>query len=255
LILESVLGRAAKNGEGLQNLNTAWAQVRARLSAPAVATLSAPVLPFADAMPAGEARVRWGNFIKGKLYYGFYPSTTYPDLPHQLQAIDGGNTDALKTAVVASVPVGYWDIFRTINCREIDQMQYDKIALEGGALVKADDGLCGDLHFTTPYDSASEKITMPIVYFTGTVDSVTPVFQARYHFDNHPDADRTLIVVPNAAHESFALQLGQCHAQMWQALFGQASSLKQTLGSCQGVVSVSEDAESAAARTLTVNWQ
>jgi pimeloyl-ACP methyl ester carboxylesterase len=212
--------------------------------------MSADDLPFSDSMPAGEAPLRWARYISAMLHKGFYAN----DLAHQLATLEFGSPDALKNAVVNSIPLGYFPIFKQIDCTEIDEKRFNNLVLSSGDLIIADN-LCGDLKFTTPYDSAKEKITVPIVYFTGTSDPVTPVYQARYHFDHHREAKRTLVTVPRGAHYPFGSTLGLCHKALWVSILLDQVDLKQALASCPGVKSVKATNVDAKGRLLDLIWQ
>jgi len=235
VVLEGVLGRAfAPDFAGTEFL-TQWDRVRAVLPADVVTELDTKAAPYGiDAtgwsralialLPAGPGQTAG---IVGGL------STTQPEATRQQML-------PILMSVAADHPLtlsGEVELYREVACREImDTVPANDldVVFEHGKLVRnsAEEGTkCGDLHVTTPFDSAAQQFAAQTYYFIGDSDVATPAWQGAYHFDHH-QGPAVRITTVNGGHNSLQFNQSACAPQLLTSIAGGGGDLATVLASC-----------------------
>ncbi len=96
---------------------------------------------------------------------------------------------------------------------------------------------CGDLHVTTPYDSAAYQFVAPVFYFIGSADVATPPWQGAYHYEHHSN-HAVRVISQEAGHVSLELDQALCAPDVLASIAGNAGDLLDVLATCPLAVTV-----------------
>lgn len=108
-----------------------------------------------------------------------------------------------------------------------------KIKLYGGILETSSAAnlvcYCSPSKIKGTYDSKRHQINnIPLFYLQGTEDANTPIWQARYHYDNQETKDKSFSVVRGAGHAVLTPDVPPpCLEKAWEIIFsGKAASIE-----------------------------
>ena len=80
-----------------------------------------------------------------------------------------------------------------------------------------------------PYDSKKLQIQSPIIYVNGETDTATPVWSARYHFDNQAmTSKKTFIEVSKGGHYPIKYMPLVCKSKFFENIFNQSHDFSST---------------------------
>lgn len=202
VVLESVVGKSWTEGDPwFAGFAQKWETLRGE---PAAARLRRRVGRM------GLTPEQWGDWAFATLGAGSDDGS-----PDPVVALGTGPRAALRDAVLAAsapaeAPAGEVWALRDTMCRELvdDAVAHARLGPDGHLEPIAD--ACADVQVDRPYDPAQWPLRAPLVYLVGGADPVTPWARGRdHHLSTHPEAPRTVVVVPGAGHY-VAHQLGDC---------------------------------------------
>lgn len=78
-----------------------------------------------------------------------------------------------------------------------------------------------------PYDSAKWQMQHKTIYFVGENDPSTPLWQGEYHFDHQTHKQKQFVRVRDGGHRAFQLNLNDCAADLYGALFNNLELTKE----------------------------
>lgn len=123
--------------------------------------------------------------------------------------------------------------FRVIGCGELWGDWYYGRSLESGRLVRTGKNVCDGLDYKNAYDASKYQIptSVPIYYFQGANDPVTPMYTALYHLAVQKKTQRQFITVTSASHAPLTRSLRACADELWTGMFSQRT-LSREFTSC-----------------------
>jgi len=107
-----------------------------------------------------------------------------------------------------------------LTCHELAENDVVALTLVDGELEPSELD-CQDVTLDRAFSARDWPISVPIYYLSGTADTLTPPWQARFHFESQTKAPRALVHVQGAGHTPFAGNLtgdGTCLAPLWKAI-------------------------------------
>lgn len=235
VILEGTVGRAFLKDEYYQGILSAWKNLKAKLPRDVVAQLNSGHIPF------GLSSSEWAAGLSGILPFGILSNEqnfAFDQLLMLKSSATAEDRELLEKRLRLQVKPPTIEktlVYKTITCREIVpdvrdvKFDYD---FKNGDLVISDLKLCQGIKFDKAYDSRKYQSKIPIYYFSGGLDPITPPAQAKFHFDGQI-GPRTFISVPRGGHAALSVNLSDCSENIWNSLLNRKlGSLKQALGSC-----------------------
>lgn len=122
--------------------------------------------------------------------------------------------------------------FRMIACGELWGDWYYGRSLENGRLIRSGKNICEGVVYKNPYDASKYQVTVPIYYFQGSSDPVTPMPTALYHFAVQKKANRQFLMVSRSSHAPLSSGLHSCADEIWNAI-SSLRTLGRELSTCQ----------------------
>jgi pimeloyl-ACP methyl ester carboxylesterase len=128
-------------------------------------------------------------------------------------------------------------LYRNVACREVADTVPESdldVVFSAGKLArnKAEDGTkCGDLHLTTPFDSAADPFAAKVYYFIGSDDVATPAWQGTYHYEHH-HGPAVKIVTQGGGHNSLQYNQKACAISLMASIAAGGADLQTALGTC-----------------------
>jgi hypothetical protein len=126
------------------------------------------------------------------------------------------------------------ELYRQIACRELDDSapsnDLDPV-FTAGQLVRNSEGegtKCGDIHVTSPYDSAGFQFATRAYYFVGAVDVATPPWQAAYHLEHH-HGPAVQVTTQEGGHLSLQLDQQLCASDVLDSIASGGDDLSLVL--------------------------
>lgn len=235
VVLEGVFGAAFTSDQPGTEVafQERWRTVRDSLDESIRSQLVAEPLPF-DLTPE-----QWGAGIMGALPLAETPMSANLDyLSAVLTSLTPGVDEEQRNTVrdfilaVGASPVDAMGdrLHHVVTCNELAETDFVSLSLEAGELVP--NGLdCTDIALAEPFSAADWPVRAPIYYFSGTLDTNTPPWQARAHFDAQTTAPRQLVHVTGGGHNARAINLTDCAEPLWQAM-ATGGALDGALATC-----------------------
>lgn len=234
VVMEGVLGRAFEPGEYYATAVIAqWTRVRAMMPDDVRTELDTKPSPF-GIPPEGWSRALDQVLLGGTAIVstGFAALSSSSPLHDDALAVFHMYADTPELADPASV-----ELYRQIACRELDDTaptdDLDPVFV-AGQLVRnaAQEGTkCGDIHVTSPYDSAGFQFATRAYYFVGQVDAATPPWQAEYHYDHH-QGPAVRVTTHEGGHLSLQLDQQLCASDVLVSIAGGGDDLPLVLATC-----------------------
>ena len=121
-------------------------------------------------------------------------------------------------------------LHHVVTCHELAETDFVSMSLDAGELVP--DGVdCTDIALSEPFSAAEWPVHVPLYYFSGTLDTNTPPWQASAHFDAQVSAPRQLVHIEGGGHNARAINLTDCAEPLWGAMAG-GTDFEVALGQC-----------------------
>jgi len=237
VVLEGVLGKTFghddTNFPGSEYINQ-WQRMRPALPADVLTELDTKAAPY------GFDATAWSKILMGFLPRG--PLETF----NYVSALSSTQPEATRQEVLATfkqivdspaTPAGAVELYRQVACREImDTVPANDldVVFQAGQLVRnsAQEGTkCGELHVTTPYDSASLQFSMKLYEFIGDSDTATPPWQGAYHFEHHTSA-AVRVTTKYGGHNSLELNQAACAPQLMASIAAGGADLATVAAAC-----------------------
>jgi pimeloyl-ACP methyl ester carboxylesterase len=231
VVLEGTIGRAFRADEYARGYFERWKDVKSNLDASTRDELTREI-------PFGLSSKEWAAWLSSILIYGTLPSGVdyASDELSALSSVDRRESLGMRVRRMVLPPTeAKKKIYREIICRElvpdVRDVKFDFDFLSG-ELVDTDQRLCSGIPFNRPYNSADHKSSVPLFYFSGDRDPVTPRFQVETHFQGQT-APRLWIELADGGHQALAANLADCSDGLWRAI-GEVSEtkLRTSLKSC-----------------------
>ena len=234
LVLESTLGRATESlKEAYGHFSEIWNEKFKPLT-------MEQKKPFLSDSPFGLTQEELGEF----LFQALYGEESYLD-----QLIKMGtkseNHDYIKRAITRDLTALAKQeeseneyLFKKISCEELHRFPVAQPKLIAGKLeFEAASYYCEEFFLSNPFDSKNYPISVPIYYFVGKKDPITPPWQTNLHFIKQPElTKKTQTIISNEPHA--ALQaLTECQTEVWEAMYKHLP-LKNALKECPQEVKI-----------------
>ncbi len=235
LVLEGTIGRAFKEGEYFKDTLNRWRWLKGSLSPEVQEILDKSEVPL------GVSSKQWAAWLSTALIHGVLPSGGDYAID-ELMLLDPSQPDSYRQGLQFRVKKmseppspDRVRIYKNIACQEIASdirdIKYD-FDWQNGNLIVTDDRFCDGIPFQKRFDAKQYPVTIPIYYFIGDLDPVTPGFQSDYHFESQK-GPRYRINVANGGHNSFATNLADCAGSIWMAIgTNNESLLTEGLSKC-----------------------
>lgn len=220
VILEGTIGKAFGPDEYIQNYLTLWKKLKATLPSDVVKQISSEPLPF------GLSSRDFAVWIAAILPFGTLPAdleTSYArsELMKLSKSASQDDRDALlariKRTLTAPTPAKT-RLYKEIACREfvpdVRDVKYD-FTWKNGDLGIADTNLCEGVKFDREYDSVMYQIPVPVYYFAGDADPITPTAQWKAHADGQ-QGEKLAVVVQGGGHPALSVNLADCSQDIWE---------------------------------------
>lgn len=236
VVLEGVLGRAFGTGADFPGGEyiTQWERVRGALPADVRGELDTQPTPY------GFDTTGWSKILMALLPRG--PGETFAYIS-SLSSTQPEQTRQQALAVLKQfaeapgMPPAANELYRQVACREImDTVPASDldVVFQAGQLVRnaTQEGTkCGELHVTTPYDSAALQFATKLYLFIGDSDTATPAWQGAYHFDHHTGST-VRVTTKNGGHNSLELNQADCAPRLMASIAGGAADLATVAATC-----------------------
>ena len=227
LVLEGTFGRSFQAGESEHAYMVEWMRVKKHLSKKVK-----DLLLGKD--PLGISQVNWGYFIMNSLYLGRTPDWFgAKDLGSTLMGIHTEQgLQVLKRQVNDSVFQGFFPSFNLIMCQELSGSFMAIPGLKDGNFDPSGNQ-CRDLTLDHPFDVKNMNLQVPVVYFQGTKDAATPLWQAYHHYAGQKIEYRSFVKVVEAGHNPLQTSLWTCKPQIWNDLVTRFKVDSSTIENCK----------------------
>ena len=81
-----------------------------------------------------------------------------------------------------------------------------------------------------PYDSKKFQIQSPVVYVNGETDTATPLWSAKYHYENqYLTTKKTFIEVSKGEHSPLGYMSMECKSSLFENIFNLSHDFSLTL--------------------------
>ncbi len=222
VILEGTIGKAFQPDEYIRNYLTLWKKLKATLPPDVVKQISSNPLPF------GLSSRDFATWIAAILPFGTLPSdveTSYArsELMKLSQSASKDEREALLARIkktLTAPTAAKTRLYKEIACREfvpdVRDVKYD-FTWENGDLGIADTNLCQGMKFDREYDSAMYQVPVPVYYFAGDSDPITPTAQWKAHFEGQ-QGPKIATTVTGGGHPALSVNLADCSSQIWETL-------------------------------------
>ena len=228
IILEGVFGQYWDQRKNEYGLVSSWKKIFRSLSEQMRAKLSS-----SEESPLTAKRDSWFQAIYQFLYLGkiyFLPYSYDQLLKNFIAKVEGKSyPDDLKK-LYTSINFGglpssekTWD---AIACNELFYSGKESLDYSYGQLYHASKRRC-QADRLNPYDSSAWQMQHKTVYFVGENDPSTPLWQGQYHYDHQEGKQKTFVKVIDAGHRAFQLNLNDCAADLYTALFNNLEITKE----------------------------
>ncbi len=255
VILEGTIGKAFQPDEYVSNYLTQWKKLKASLPADVVKQISSNPLPF------GLSSRDFATWIAAILPFGTLPGdldTSYAR--SELMKLSSSASKDEREALLARIKktltpptAAKTRLYKEIACREfvpdVRDVKYD-FTWENGDLGIANTSLCDGKKFDREYDSAQYQIPVPVYYFAGDADPITPTAQWKAHFDGQ-QGQKLATTVTGGGHPALSVNMSDCSQQVWDSILqhpefeGSEARLKAITAKCAMQTQVRSSASGA----------
>lgn len=241
VILEGTIGKAYQPNEYIENYISQWKKLKASLPAEIVKQISSDPLPF------GLSSRDFATWVASIIPYGALPSETSSFALTELMKLSSATPKDEREALLARIKrvltaptEATTRLYKEIACREfvpdVRDVKYDFV-WENGDLGIANTNLCEGKKFDREYDSMMYQVPVPIYYFVGNEDPITPTAQWKAHFEGQR-GPKLLISVKGGSHSALSVNLTDCKSEIWQSILdhpeieGSEARLRATASKC-----------------------
>lgn len=238
IVLEGIIGNAYDYEKNTQanDLVRQWEAFNSRIN-------NYPKELFKSSLPLDFTQEEWGMLIR--MHLQFNPRNLRY-IFETIKANDHNAISKLKDYLKKRIDLlnnspgmatrGVDRVRDWVACRELTPGSDAYVYFESGQFhwtpMPIEYRSCQGFSLVNRYDSKRFQIKgIPIYYFQGDSDPLTPVIGAYYHRDNQTMASsKHFFLVPEAGHNAFATELRPCNEKLWAAIVA-AGDPRTVLGS------------------------
>ena len=235
-ILEGVFGHYWDQRKKELGLVSSWKKIFRSLSRNTQALLSKSAQS-----PLTTRQERWFQAIYQFLYLGkiYFLPYSYDELLKNFAAkVQGLAYPSDLKKLYASINFGGLPssskVWNAIACNELFYSGEESLNYAYGKLEYESIRNCPTDRMK-PFDSAAWPMQHKTVYFVGENDPSTPLWQGQYHYEHQKENQKTFVIVQDAGHRPFQLNLNDCAAELYSGLFNNLQ-LSEELKKCAAPV-------------------
>lgn len=222
VILEGVVGRAAKDNEQIESSKKLFNEIKSEAGFCLTCKL--------DKLQPRLSKIQIGNFVDTIQSAGKDSAIRIlKSMPEDKMVQSGKKFETIFDA-------NQKRLHKAVACREFFKDGITDTLYQNGELAKSPGGTCDTKELSHPFDSADWQTHAKIYYVVGSKDSFTPPNLARYHFENQKSSNKTVLCVKNGGHSPIDFNIARCSQTLVGKMISNSPIMDSDLARCESRV-------------------